>query len=346
MASRAALAPLPPHLRAINWYPGHMTKGLREMRARMRHVDLIIEVRDARVPLSAVNLAFEKMVHYSGKDRVVLLNKSDLADAETTRAFARRIEREANAAAKEAQSPGKTRVYLTAVEDRGALKTLLRGIKEKALADPLRYPTLTMMVAGTPNVGKSTLLNSLRNVGSGKRKAAITGGQPGVTRALSGTPITVVEHPKIYVLDSPGIMDPSIRDPEQSFRIALTGGIRDHIAGHQNLAEYLVHALRCRHAVQGISDVFEIPANVLMKPNVRISAVLDHVAKRVGALERGGLANRDRAAAFMVQAFRAGRFGKITLDLMDEPTPGSVKDEDVPAEQVGESVAAAAEPRA
>ncbi|KAJ3366038.1 Mitochondrial GTPase [Allomyces javanicus] len=328
-----AVIQLPAHLRTINWFPGHMAKGLREMRNKMRQVDVIIEVRDARVPVSSMNPAFEAMLTRAATDRYILLNKIDLADPNTTKRHVEVMEDNAKIALPDSQ----TWVFPVSLSDRSFLRKLIKDLKRKAAADPLKYSKMTLMIAGMPNVGKSTLINSLRNLGNGKGKAATTGGQPGVTRAVSGTPIKIVDEPtRIYLLDTPGIMDPQIRDPIQSFNVALTGGIRDHLAGMENLAEYLVFALRVRQREQALVDLFKMPpvllappvgaeptvdpeSGVLVEPNLPMRPVLDHVARRIGALEKGGVPNRDRAAAFMVQAFRTGKLGRFTLDSVPEP---------------------------
>ncbi|KAJ2757837.1 Mitochondrial GTPase 1, partial [Coemansia nantahalensis] len=213
------------HEKSISWFPGHMMAGLREMRDQMRTVDLVVETRDARIPLSSINRQFEQIV--GRKRRVVVYNKADLAPVAIQDAVRREM------AMRDQQ------VLFTDTSINRSVKKILGVASEIALSDPVKYPQLVVMVVGMPNVGKSSLINALRRTGINRGKAASTGAKPGVTRALSSR-IRVLDTPPVYLVDTPGVMIPHIPDPVAAIKVALTGGIKDNIADEAVLADYLL----------------------------------------------------------------------------------------------------------
>ncbi|KAI9024342.1 P-loop containing nucleoside triphosphate hydrolase protein [Phycomyces nitens] len=279
--------------RVINWFPGHMAKGLRMISEKLNSVDLIVEVRDARIPLSSVNPNFEKVV--GRKPRLIVYNKHDLAHPDTkdiiTKAFAR-------------NAPHTPVIFTSCLKDMN-----IRAILNQAalLADPI--PQVTLMIVGMPNVGKSSLINSLRRVGVGKGKAAQTGAQPGVTRTLVGT-VKVLEDPTVYLIDTPGVMVPHIADPVRSLKVALTGGIRDHLSDEQIMADYLLYRLNEKGAY-GYSTWFRLPDE---QPTNNVDVLLESVAKRIGAVVKGGEYEYTMAAKFFLKHYRMGKLGQFTLD--------------------------------
>ncbi|KAI9144875.1 mitochondrial GTPase 1-like protein [Paraphysoderma sedebokerense] len=287
-----------PYEKVINWFPGHMAKGLRLMSERMRQVDVIIEVRDARIPLSSINSKFESIV--KKKDRIVVYNKADLANhnyqKRLTDAFL--------------SYQGTKAVFTDAKKDI-TVKPIIDFALEKADTDNVRFSQLTMLVVGMPNVGKSSIINCLRRYGVQKGKAAKVGAEPGVTRSI-GNLIKVHDTPKIYLLDSPGVMDPTIRSPDQALKIALTGGIKDHVAGEELVADYLLYTLNSR----GNSKYLDM-LSLTERPK-SIQALLPHIAKRIGALQKGGIPNENLASKWFLKKYREGAFGRMTLDDIDE----------------------------
>ncbi|KAJ2745294.1 Mitochondrial GTPase 1 [Coemansia sp. BCRC 34301] len=196
------------HETTINWFPGHMAKGIKQMRDQMRTVDLIVETRDARIPLSSINMEFERLV--GSKDRLVVYNKADLAPPEIQHTV------------QEEMAKRKQRAIFTDTSINKSVGQILSVAVDIAQRDPVKYPQFSIMVVGMPNVGKSSLINALRRTGINRGKAASTGAKPGVTRAVSSK-IRVLEKPAVYLLDTPGVMMPHIPDPMTAIKVALTG---------------------------------------------------------------------------------------------------------------------------
>ncbi|KAJ2671234.1 Mitochondrial GTPase 1 [Coemansia sp. RSA 1085] len=280
--------------KSISWFPGHMMAGLREMRDQMRTVDLVIETRDARIPLSSINKQFEQIV--KGKHRVIVYNKADLApisiQTPVREALAKRSHH---------------KVLFTNTNVNKSVRQILDVARELSASDPIRYPELSIMVIGMPNVGKSSLINALRRTGINRGKAANTGAKPGVTRTLSSR-IRVLESPPIYLVDTPGVMIPYIPDPIVALKVALTGGIKDNIADEGVLADYLLYRLN------RFADIDYCSILGISQPTDDINEFLQMLGRKIGALRQGGEIDTDKAIQFFLRAFRQGKFGQLCLD--------------------------------
>ncbi|MFO0613193.1 MAG: ribosome biogenesis GTPase YlqF [Polyangiaceae bacterium] len=271
---------------SLQWYPGHMTKARRELAKRIASEDLVIEVLDARLPAASSNPVLEEL--RGDKPCVKVLTKSDLADAATTSAWIRRFEAQprVSAFASTTERPGDTR----------------RRVDElaRAAVGPLgKHRPIRAVVAGVPNVGKSTLINTLmgRDVAKVRDKPAVTTAQQTVTLATG-----------MVLTDSPGLMWPKIEDEVGAMRLALAGSIPD------TAIDYLTVALF------GAAYLLEVAAPALVAryklPGVPASptALLEEIGRRRGALRAGGVIDLHKASEVLVHEFRAGALGRISLE--------------------------------
>lgn len=277
----------------IQWYPGHMTKAKRMMEENIKLIDLVIELLDARIPVSSKNPDIDELA--KGKARLVILNKSDLASEAANKAWIEYYkEKGINAIAINSRTRGFSKQVSDAILKSCEAKIqrdLKRGIKNK----PIRA-----MIAGIPNVGKSTFINTL----SGKA-AAKTGNKPGVTKGKQWIKITN----NIEFLDTPGILWPKFDDELIGEHIAFIGSVNEEIIDLEELACRLISTLK------------EIRAGILTE---RYSVdesktdyeILKEIAINRNCLVKGGEADTKRAAKLFCDDFKDGRLGRITLELV------------------------------
>lgn len=282
------------YAKTINWFPGHMAKGMKQIKAQVRSVDLVVEARDARIPLSSINMRFEQVLNGNGKKRLVVYNKSDLAPLSIQPIVKDQIMKQ-------------ERVIFTDTQVDRSVRQILKIATENARRDPLRYPQYSIMVIGMPNVGKSSLINALRRIGVQRGKAASTGAKPGVTRAMSSK-IKVLDDPPIYLLDTPGVMVPHIPDPETALKVALTGGIKDNIADESILADYLLYRLN------RLNDVDYCKVLAIDRATDNINELIDMLSRKIGALQKGGETDVSKTLHYFLRTYRQGKFGRLCLD--------------------------------
>ncbi|VVB03038.1 unnamed protein product [Arabis nemorensis] len=220
----------------INWFPGHMASATRAIRNRLKLTDLVIEVRDARIPLSSANEDLQSQL--SAKRRIIALNKKDLANPNILNKWTHHFE-----------SKKQDCIAINA-HSRSSVKKLLDLVELKLKEVIAREPTLLVMVVGVPNVGKSAVINSIYQIAAtrfpvqDKLKRATVGPLPGVTQDIAG--FKIAHRPSIYVLDSPGVLVPSIPDIETGLKLALTGSVKDSVVGEERLAQYCLAILNTR----------------------------------------------------------------------------------------------------
>ncbi|KAA8517130.1 hypothetical protein F0562_017423 [Nyssa sinensis] len=220
----------------INWFPGHMAAATRAIRDRLKLADLVIEVRDARIPLSSANEDLQP--NLSGKRRVIALNKKDLANPNIIHKWVHYFD------------SCKQDCLSINSHSKSSVKKLLDLVEFKLKEVISREPTLLVMVVGVPNVGKSALINSIHQIASsrfpvqGKMKRATVGPLPGVTQDIAG--YKIAHQPSIYVLDTPGVLVPSIPNIETGLKLALAGSVKDSVVGEERIVQYLLAVLNTR----------------------------------------------------------------------------------------------------
>lgn len=279
----------------INWYPGHMARAKRLLADQLSRVDVVIELCDARLPRSSRNPDLVKLT--DKKQRVLLLGKSDLADADMTARWLQ-IFRGEGLSCQALDMNRQAKAALSLI-DRAARDTVeraaQRGIKK----------TVRAMIVGVPNVGKSTLINRLHG-GS----VAKVGDMPGVTRANQWVKVT----PYLELLDTPGLLWPRLDDPLAARRLAYIAAIRDEVLDTAQLAVQLLTDL-IESAPDAVRERFKIKDLSLRGPQL-----LDAVCQGRGFLMKGGALDTERACKVVLDEFRGGKLGRITLEA--PPAPG------------------------
>ena len=272
----------------IQWFPGHMTKTRRLIEADLKMVDAVVEVTDARIPESSRNLILDDLL--GNKPRVMIMNKCDVADENATIAWKKYYE-----------SRG---IYVIVCDCRSgkglnkflpSVKRMLSDVIQRRKARGMIGKALRLMVVGIPNVGKSSFINRMAN-----SKKTKVGDRPGVTRGKQWVSIDK----DVELLDMPGILWPKFDDKNVAQKLAFTGAVKDDVVDTVALARSLGELL--------LSDYPE-----LIKARYKISEdgdVLTEIAKSRGMLISGGEPDTERAAIALLDEFRGGKIGRITLD--------------------------------
>ncbi len=272
----------------IQWFPGHMTKTRRLIEADLKMVDAVVEITDARIPESSRNPILDELVR--DKPRIMIMNKCDYADERATALWRRYYE-----------SRGMTVMVCDCRSGKGinrfvpTVKTLLSELIERRKARGMIGKALRLMVVGIPNVGKSSFINRMAN-----SKKAKVGDRPGVTRGKQWVSVDK----DVELLDMPGILWPKFDDQTAAQRLAFTGAIKDDVMDAEALARALGELL-----LRDYPD--------LIKARYKISGegdVLTEIARARGMLVSGGEPDAERAAATLLDEYRGGRIGRITLE--------------------------------
>ncbi|MCR5742610.1 MAG: ribosome biogenesis GTPase YlqF [Lachnospiraceae bacterium] len=275
----------------INWYPGHMAKARREMQSDVKLVDMVVELLDARAPLSSRNPEIDKIA--GNKFRLVLLNKADLADEATNRAWISYFEAQGiTCIALDSRKSSVKKPVVNAIMKVAAAK-FERDRAKGILNRPVR-----VMVCGIPNVGKSTLINSVAGRASTK-----TGNKPGVTKANQWIKL----NKQVELLDTPGLLWPKFEDPSVGIHLAFLGSINDDILEKRELAMLLIDEL-CAMDRALVAERYNISCEGSG------ADILEDIAKARLVLKKGGEPDYDRTALIVIDDFRNCRMGRISLE--------------------------------
>lgn len=280
----------------IQWFPGHMTKTKRQIQASLKLVDAVAEILDARIPLSSKNPDLQKLIQ--NKPKVVLLNKCDMANQTAT---SRWIDYYA--------SQGITAIAVDCKSGKGlnkfapAVNNVLSERRERLKAKGMVNPMLRIMIVGIPNVGKSSFINRVA-----KQNRAKVEDRPGVTRGNQW--YTIAKN--IEMLDTPGVLWPKFDDKIVGERLAFTGAVKDQILDTELLAVRLLDFLR---SLKPADFIARFKLEDIDLDAIDSYELLNVIGKKRGMLISGGEINTERAAIMLLDEFRSGKLGRITLEM-------------------------------
>ena len=280
---------------SINWYPGHMAKTKRQIIEDLKLIDIVIEILDARIPISSQNPDINKLIQ--NKKRIIVLNKSDLSDKKQNEKWITYFKQKDYQAILVDSNSGK------------GIKECLSAIKKLYESDTYIEKgrigkSIRVMILGIPNVGKSSFINRIS-----KKTSAQVGNKPGVTKGKQWIKL----NKNIELLDTPGILWPKFEDQQVGLRLALIGSIRDEILNQDEMAIELIEYLKNHY--QGIlADRYQVDEN---EDKVKI---LEQIALNRNCKMKGNELDYEKASKIVLEEFRNGKLGKISLETPEEGT--------------------------
>lgn len=283
----------------IQWFPGHMAKTRRLLGENLNLVDVVVEVLDARIPYSSRNPEIDSLV--KNKPRIVILNKYDLADESVCNSWKEWF-----------TEKGIRVIYVDSIGGKGinefksVVKSLMKEKIEREREKGRIFRPIRTMVVGVPNVGKSSFINRVAG-----RANAITGDKPGVTRTKQWIRI----NEEIELLDTPGILWPKFEDLKVGMNLAFTGAIKDEVMDTVELADALMEKLSNEYP-QNISERFKLK-DVTNKSGLTL---LTEAGKNRGCIVSGGEIDFERIGSIVLDEFRGGKVGKISLESPEDYT--------------------------
>ena len=273
---------------SIQWFPGHMHKALKEIEEVIPQVDVIIEVLDARIPFSSENPTIASL--RGDKPVVKVLNKRDLADPEKTELWIEHLEKE----------QGVKAIAIT-TSNQHEVQQILELCRKLAPNREAIGKNIRTMIMGIPNVGKSTIINSLAG-----RTIAVTGNQPAVTRRQQRINL----QNGVVLSDTPGVLWPKVENPHSGFRLAATGAVKDTAIEYDEVAFYTVEYL-AQYYAERLKERYQIDEEL---PESDLE-LMELIGKKRGALQSGGRVNLHKASEILLHELRSGTLGQITLEL-------------------------------
>ena len=279
--------------RAIQWFPGHMAKTLRLMETEIRNVDCVLQILDARIPLSSLNPEIERIT--SGKPHLYIMNKADLADPDITAQWLAYFKSAgAGCLPMNSKQSGKAGAV------KGPIEKELSALMERRRKKGMIGARIRVMVVGIPNVGKSTFINTF--AGSARAKAA---DRPGVTKGKQW-----VSTDKFDLLDMPGVLWKKFDSKTIASNLAFIGSIKDDILDVEELAMNLLDEVR-RNYPDLVAQRYKLDAETLALPPYEL---MEAIGRKRGLLVRGGEVDTERCAIMLVDEFRACKWGRISLE--------------------------------
>lgn len=274
----------------INWYPGHIAKAERELKEKVSLVDVVVEIIDARIPLSSKYLGVEKLI--GAKPHIIVMNKSDLADLAESQKWKSYLSNNANVLLTSANSNKDISNIISAVIDAGK-DTLAKLIAKGLLPRPVR-----VMIIGLPNVGKSSIINKL----IGKKKVK-TGAKAGITRQQQWVRI----NPRVELLDTPGIIPMKLENQDAAYKLAMVNSVSEASYDNIEVAKKLIELFKEKYP-KLLMDYYKIDQAEDLN--------IENIAKSRNLLILGGEVDINRCAAMILSDFRHGKIGRATLDTL------------------------------
>ena len=288
----------------INWYPGHMAKTMKQVEADLKLIDIVIEILDARIPISSQNPEIQKLI--KNKKRIIILNKCDLADEKENKNWVKYFD-EVNIPVILCNSNNGDGVNKTISKINEIMQEEREIAKQKG-----RNKIARAMIIGVPNVGKSSFINRVSN-----KSAMQVGNKPGVTKNKQWIRLSN----NIELLDTPGVLWPRIEKQETALNLAYTGTIKsdilDEIEVAYNLIKYLMSEYR-----ENVIERYKLNSDILdrilnnsdIEDNEKIVEIMNYIGEKRGAIARGNNVDLDKTSRIILEDFRSGNLGRITLE--------------------------------
>ncbi|TCZ79940.1 ribosome biogenesis GTPase YlqF [Paenibacillus albiflavus] len=285
----------------IQWFPGHMTRARREIQEKLKLIDVVIELLDARIPVGSRNPMIDEIL--SGKPRLVVLNKNDLADPKVTAEWIEFF----------SETKGLDALPIDAATGQGVkeiiprVKLLNSAKMEAQIRKGIKPRAIRALIVGIPNVGKSTLINHMAG-----RKIAATGDKPGVTKGQQWIKVGT----EMELLDTPGILWPKFEDQAVGYQLAAIGSINEQILYLDEVAFHLIRYLAAYYpnALEDRFGVEELPTLEELEDNTVVVDVMEAIGRKRGALVSGGRVDLDKTSSLILREFRSGKLGRISLE--------------------------------